>query len=549
MNQPADLPDHGGTAAIAAAAQAGVDTLWTLSGAHIFPLYDAATRSQHRMRILDVRHEQTAVFGAEGQAKLTRRPGLAALTAGPGVTNGVSAIATSWFNGSPVVVVGGRAPQFRWGSGALQELDHPPILREVTKLATTVAQPELIGPEVAAAFQLATSPHRGPVFLDVPMDHLYTPVPVQPIQIAHAPASPAPPEALERAARLWAAAERPLLILGSDVWTAGAEAVALELAEHTGTPTITNGMGRGVIPGGHPLLATRSRATAVKNADVVVVVGTPLDFRLGYGSFGSKQSPAAVVHIVDDESQLAEHTEAVGLVGDLAATLKALVGLCPGKQEAETDEWRQQLRGAAAERAAADEQLLRADSDPIHPGRIYGELLDRMTAETVVIGDGGDFVSFAGRFIEPAAPGRWLDPGPYGCLGTGLGYAAAARLTYPDDPIVLLLGDGAAGFSLMDVDTLVRHDLPVVLVVGNNGAWGLEKHPMQMLYGYDVAADLQPATRYDEVVRALGGGGETVTSPEQIGPALDRAFAARVPYLVNVITDPTVAYPRSTTGI
>jgi acetolactate synthase-1/2/3 large subunit len=548
MDQPAELPDHGGTAAIAAAAHAGVDTLWTLSGAHIFPLYDAATRGQHPMRILDVRHEQTAVFGAEAQAKLTRRPGLAALTAGPGVTNGVSAITTAWFNGSPVVVIGGRAPQFRWGSGALQELDHPPILREVTKLAGTVSRPELIGAEVAAAFQLATSPHRGPVFLDVPMDHLYTPVPVQPIEIPPIETSAAAAADVDRAARLWAAAQRPLLILGSDVWTGGAEAAALRLAELTETPTITNGMGRGVVPGGHPLLATRARSTAVKNADVVIVVGTPLDFRLGYGSFGAKEKPAKVVHIVDDQRQLAGHAEALGLVGDLSATLGALTEVMPERNAGLAD-WHQSLREAAAERKAADAEMLRSDSDPIHPGRVYGELLARMSAETVVIGDGGDFVSFAGRFIEPAAPGRWLDPGPYGCLGTGLGYSAAARLTYPDDPIVLLLGDGAAGFSLLDVDTLVRHGLPVVMVVGNNGAWGLEKHPMQMLYGYDVAADLQPATRYDEVVRALGGGGETVTAPAEIGPALDRAFAAGVPYLVNVITDPDVAYPRSTTGI
>jgi acetolactate synthase I/II/III large subunit len=167
----------------------------------------------------------------------------------------------------------------------------------------------------------------------------------------------------------------------------------------------------------------------------------------------------------------------------------------------------------------------------------------------VVIGDGGDFVSFAGRLLEPARQGGWLDPGPYGCLGTGLGYALAARLARPDAQVVLLLGDGAAGFSLMDVDTLVRHRLPVVMVCGNNGIWGLEKHPMRMLYGYDVAADLQPGCRYDEVVRALGGAGELVRSPAAIAPALARAFDAGAPYLVNVATDPEVAYPRSTTGI
>ena len=167
----------------------------------------------------------------------------------------------------------------------------------------------------------------------------------------------------------------------------------------------------------------------------------------------------------------------------------------------------------------------------------------------MVIGDGGDFVSYAGKFVEPARRGCWLDPGPFGCLGAGLGAAIAARIARPSSQVVLLLGDGAAGFSLLDVDTLIRHDLPVVMICGNNSAWGLEKAPMQMLYGYDVAADLGPRTRYDDVVRALGGGGETVTDPRGIGPALDRAFASGTPYLVNVITDVGAPYPRTTLGV
>lgn len=181
--------------------------------------------------------------------------------------------------------------------------------------------------------------------------------------------------------------------------------------------------------------------------------------------------------------------------------------------------------------------------------RIYGELNKVLADDAVVIGDGGDFVSYAGKYVEPRRPGNWLDPGPYGCLGTGLGYSIAARLARPSSQVVLLLGDGAAGFSLMDVDTLVRHRLPVVMICGNNGMWGLEKHPMQMLYGYDVAAELQPQCRYDQVVTALGGGGELVTSPDEIGPALRRAFDSGVPYLVNIATDPEIAYPRNTTGV
>jgi acetolactate synthase-1/2/3 large subunit len=186
-----------------------------------------------------------------------------------------------------------------------------------------------------------------------------------------------------------------------------------------------------------------------------------------------------------------------------------------------------------------------ADSDPIRPARVYGELRRVLAADAVTIGDGGDFVSYAGKYLEPAQPGTWLDPGPYGCLGTGMGYAMGARVTYPDRQVCVLMGDGAAGFSLMDVESLVRQDMPVVIVVGNNGIWGLEKHPMKAMYGYDVAADLQPGLRYDDVVRALGGAGETVGKAADLAGALGRAFDAGVPYLVNVITDPTDAYPRS----
>jgi len=212
-------------------------------------------------------------------------------------------------------------------------------------------------------------------------------------------------------------------------------------------------------------------------------------------------------------------------------------------------QWVERLQDTVKQAAARDAELLGATADPIHPARIYGELVPRLAEDAVVIGDGGDFVSFAGKFVEPRQPGGWLDPGPYGCLGAGMGAALAARLTRPSAQVVLLYGDGAAGMSLMDVDTLVRHDLPVVMVCGNNSAWALEKGPMQMLYGYDVAADLAPRTAYDDVVTALGGAGETVTDPREIGPALDRAFASGVPYLVNVITDVEAAYPRATFGI
>jgi acetolactate synthase-1/2/3 large subunit len=254
---------------------------------------------------------------------------------------------------------------------------------------------------------------------------------------------------------------------------------------------------------------------------------------------------------MDAPSQLAEHVDLAGsAAGDLTLVFDGvLTALQQELRRPEVEPWLEVLRARASAAIEKDVSLLAAATDPIHPARIYGELLPMLDDDAVIIGDGGDFVSWAGKFVEPGRPGCWLDPGPYGCLGAGAGAAAAARIARPSSQVVLLYGDGAAGFSLLDVDTLVRHRLPVVMIIGNNSAWGLEKHPMRFLYGYDVAADLRPDTGYDAIVRALGGSGETATRPDQIGAALRRAFDAGVPYLVNVVCDPEIAYPRSTTGV
>jgi acetolactate synthase-1/2/3 large subunit len=526
--------------------------MFTLSGAHVFPMYDGAVKAQPPMRILDVRHEQTAAFAAEATGKLTRVPGLAVLTAGPGVTNGISAIAQAQFAGSPMVVVGGRAPQSRWGSGSLQELDQPPIVASITKDARTIPTAADVAGGFDDAFRAAGSAHRGPVFVDVPMDEFFNTATSTVPSAGTTPGADPDTDAIDRIVRLLADAERPVLILGTDVWADGAEHAALALVESAGIPAITNGMGRGVIPGGHPLLVTKARSKALSTADLVVVVGTPLDFRLGYGVFGGKEGaqPARVVHVADSPGQVSTHaTLADSVSGSLAAVLTGFATALDRVDRRSWKAWVEDLQATVQQAVARDAELLTAEADPIHPARIYGELLPRLADDAVVIGDGGDFVSFAGKYVEPQRPGGWLDPGPYGCLGAGLGSAIAARLARPSAQVALLLGDGAAGFSLMDVDTLVRHDLPVVMVMGNNSAWGLEKGPMQMIYGYDVAADLAQQTRYDEVVTALGGAGERVTDPREIGPALDRAFAAGTPYLVNVITDVDAAYPRATYGV
>ncbi|MEU5786954.1 acetolactate synthase [Micromonospora purpureochromogenes] len=529
---------HGGELALAALRANGVREMFTLSGGHVFPLYDAAHK--HGFPIYDVRHEQSAVFAAEAVAKLNRRPGLAVLTAGPGVTNGVSGLTSAFFNASPVLVLGGRAPQFRWGSGSLQEMDHLPLVAPVTKHAETVFSTDDIPRAVTAALTSALTPHRGPAFLDFPLEAVFSVGDAElPAPVAVAPVEPDPDE-VARAGRLIAGAQRPVFIAGSDVYAGDAVDALREAAEALGVPVFTNGMGRGSLPPEHPLAFAKARRVALKGADVVVVIGTPLDFRLSFGDFGD----AAVVHIVDAPSQRAGHVQpAASPAGDLRLILSALAG--QSGDRVDHADWIAQLRTAEDAAKARDGEEMAADTDPIRPARVYGELRRVLAPDAITIGDGGDFVSYAGRYLEPAQPGTWLDPGPYGCLGTGMGYAMGARVSHPDRQICVLMGDGAAGFSLMDVESLVRQRLPVVIVVGNNGIWGLEKHPMRAMYGYDVAADLQPELRYDKVVEALGGAGETVSKAADLGPALARAFDAGVPYLVNVLTDPTDAYPRS----
>jgi acetolactate synthase-1/2/3 large subunit len=532
------IEGHAGQQAVAAMMQFGTDVMFTLNGGHIWPLYDAA-RDQG-MRVVDTRHEQSAAFAAEAWAKLTRRPGFAALTAGPGITNGVSAITSMWFNGSPVVVMGGRAPEGRWGAGSLQEMDHVPVVQSITKSAATVKDPTQAAAAVHAAASLAIAPHRGPTFLDFPLDVFGAASgELPPVDECAGKGAAPDDDEVATLADLIATAERPAFIVGSDVYWDGAWDELRAAVEHLRVPCFFNGLGRGTLPARHELSFLRTRGMLKQRADLVVVLGTPLDFRLGFGRFGSAQ----VAHVVDSDAQRARHVSVPTVAGDAALVLRALAGHTGPR--ADHEPWISELRAAEERGRAADAALLGADTAPIKPSRIYGELGRRLADDAVVICDGGDFASYAGKFIEVQQPGCWLDTGPYGCLGNGLGYAMAARVARPDSQVVLLLGDGAAGFSLMDVDSLVRHRLPVVMVVGNNGMWGLEKHPMQAIYGWDMACDLQPGCRYDQVVTALGGGGELVTDPSGIGPALDRGFASGVPYLVNVVTDPADIYPRS----
>jgi len=521
----------------------GVSSLFTLSGGHLFSIYDGCR--EEGVEIVDVRHEQSAAFAAEGWAKATREPGVCALTAGPGVTNGMSTMASALQNGSPMVVLGGRAPAGRWGQGSLQEIDHVPFVAPVTKLARTAQATAEIPALLDEAFRAALEPPTGPTFVDFPLDYVVMEAAVdadEPAGRTDPAAAPAAGgEAIDRAAELLRRAARPVVMAGTDLYWAHAERALGELCRELQVPVFLNGLARGCVPADDPLFFSRARGKALKGADVALVVGVPMDFRLGFG--GSFGDVTQIVVIGSGRPERAQpRPPAAELYGGVAATLDALraaAGGGPGRAA-----WLAELRETENEKRAAEQAELADDRAPLHPLRVYGELAQILDRDAVVIGDGGDFVSYAGRVIDTYEPGCWMDPGPYGCLGAGPGYALAAKLARPDRQVVLLLGDGAFGFSGLEFDTLVRHGVPVVAVMGNNGIWGLEKHPMEFLYGYSVAADLQPGCRYDEVVRALGGHGELVERPDELRPALERAFAADKPALVNVLTDPSVAYPR-----
>jgi len=531
---------HGGRLIAKRLKAHGVTKLFTLSGGHLFSVYDGCR--EEGIDIVDVRHEQAAGFAAEGWAKVTREPGVAALTAGPGVTNGMSAIASAQSNHAPVLVLGGRAPAFRWGQGSLQEIDHVPFVRPLVKSAVTAGSTAEIPGLVDDALLTAQTPHFGPTFIDLPLDHVFMEAP-EPEEgaIVRAEPSTAGLADIDRAVELLRGAERPVIMAGSDLYWGRGEQELRRVSEELGIPVFLNGLARGCLPADHPNFFARARSTGLKGADVALVIGVPMDFRLGFGGAFGEDTELIVLDTAEPEREAPRATAAT-LYGPVPVALQALR---EGAGGADRSGWLSELRGVETEKREAEREQLEDPRSPLHPLRVYKELGEVLDRNAIVIVDAGDFGSYAGRVINTYEPGCWLDPGPFGCLGSGPGQALAAKLAHPDRQVVLILGDGAFGFSGIEFDTFARHGVGVVGVMGNNGIWGLEKHPMEFLYGYSVAAELTPETPYHEVAEALGCHGELVRSPDELKPALERALGAGGPALVNVLTDPTVAYPRS----
>ncbi len=527
---------HGGRLAAMALRRAGVEVVFTLSGGHVMGIYDGCL--DEGIRVIDVRHEQAAVHAADAWARLhPGTVGVAILTAGPGVTDGVTGVANAWRATSPIVVIGGQGPFSNLRRGSLQEMDHVALMRPITKWADACYETLRIAEYLEVAVRNALSGVPGPSFLEIPMDVLHAPVDIDQVPIPDfrdaRVRTTAAEEDLDAAVRLITAAEKPIVMAGTGVKWSGAGAALRLFCEAGGFPCFTNGMARGEMPMTHRLFFGRSRSFALENADLVILAGSPLDFRMRFGAAIPEQTP--ILQIDLDDTLIGQNRSAtVGLAGNIGRNLLALLGRL-GDPGGNHRPWRAELE--AVETAAGDALAGQLDSDeiPIDPLRLCREIRDFVAGDDsmIIIGDGGDIVAQAAKVLAVPEHGGWMDPGPLGTLGIGMPFALAAQLAHPDRRVLIIYGDGAFGLNGFEFDTAVRFGLPIVGIVGNDAAWGQMMRPQLSFFDRTVATELAP-TRYDLVVAALGGHGEHVTRPDQIGPALQRAFAAGRPALVNV---------------
>ncbi len=529
----------GGDLVARAIKQEGVDTIYTLCGGHVQAIYDSCLDEQ--IRVIDVRHEQVAGHAAEGWSRATRRCGVAVVTAGPGVTDCVTAIANAYQNRSPLLVIGGRSPLARFEMGALQDMDQVQLVRSITKWARTVYDTQRIPEYIASAFRAALTGRQGPAFLEIPTDVLFRKVEENDVYF---PQSYRPqgrvypdPKVVKQAAEIIAGAERPLVMAGSAVYWQDAHQELRHFVEVAQAPVYLNAMGRGAIHQDHPLFFSRTRRNALGQADAIVVIGTPMDFRLSYGKRFNPE--ARTVQVDTDPQELARNRDIdVPMEGDAKATLEMLIGELEGVNH-DHKEWITGLREAENKTRGQMEEWMNSDRVPIHPLRLCRDMAEFVDDNTIVVGDGGDIVNLAARVLPINQPGQWYDPGPMGTLGVGTGFCMAINSVYPNKRILMVNGDGAFGLNGFDFDTFVRFNMPVVSVVGNDRQWGQITVGQRAMYGKErvVASILGDNARYDKVVEGLGGHGEYVTEPDQIRPAIERAFASGKPACVNVIMD------------
>ncbi len=535
------MPLSGGQLAAKALKEAGVEVIFTLTGGHIMPLYQGC--HDEGIRIVDVRHEQAAVHAADSWARCNPGSvGIAAITAGPGVTDGVTGVANAWRANSPILVFGGQGPFNNLRRGSLQEMDHVGVMRPITKYADACYETYRIPEYIELAIRHAISGIPGPAFLEIPMDIFMGLVPDDNIIVpqirTRAPRTSPDREEVRNALKLLSQAQRPMLMAGTSVKWSEAEDSLNSFINEIHLPTFCNGMGRGSVAPDSPQFLNRSRRDALAKTDCIVLAGTLLDFRMRFGA--SIPQDAKVIQLDMDNVLMGQnrHTD-VPLVGNLACTFDLLLEEMKNQGlQLDFSAFRDELRELETEAEAKVQAALDSDESPVDPQRMCREVRDWLDTfdAPIVIGDGGDIVATAAKIIPVKGRGAWMDPGPLGTLGVGMPFALAAQLAHPDKRVVIVYGDGSFGLNGFEFDTAVRFDLPIIGVIGNDGAWGQMMRPQGAMLGWDrLDGTLLNRTRYDKVVEALGGHGELVESPEELRPALDRAAASGKPALVNVM--------------
>ncbi len=522
---------HGGELVGRALAAQGVSTLYTLCGGHVAPMYEGCLNNG--IEIIDFRHEQAAGHAADAHARLTRNIGVALVTAGPGVTDAVTAVANAYQARSPMLLLGGAAPLKTKGKGALQEMPQTEMFATFTKASFTVESTRDVPAAMQRAFTVALTGRPGPVFVELPFDVLFNAVEPPPI-LPKVEVEPIAPEIsdVERLFELLRGAQKPILIAGTQVYWDQADAALRALTDQTGIPVFTNGGGRGTLSMTHPNCFKATRGKALRLADVVVLIGTPLDFRLKYGEGWNPDGK--LIQIENDPAELNHNRAAdVAMMADARLVLEALA---EGLQGVRYDAWLDEVRTFEAAKRAKQAEWEALDDAPVNHFRFGAEVNQFVNEDFIVVGDGGDIVSAAAKVLDVTLPGQWLDPGPLGCLGVGAPFAIAAQHLYPDKKVLIINGDGSFGLNGFEFDTAVRFNLPIVSIVGNDAGWGQIRTPIKQMMGRAPATSLAP-TRYEKVVEALGGYGELVEDPSQIRPALERAFASGKPACINVMLD------------
>ncbi|MGC4113581.1 MAG: thiamine pyrophosphate-binding protein [Myxococcales bacterium] len=520
----------------------GIQHVFTLSGLHIAPIYAGCV--ERGIRLIDTRHEQAAGHAADAYARLRRGLGVALVTAGPGVTDALTSVANAWAANTPLLLLGGAAPTFNQGKGALQEMEQVPLFKTITKWADRVPSAKLIPAFMAKAFRVALSGRPGPVFLEIPWDVLSNGVEddavTWPREYRTTARCPGDPRLVDRAIHLLRAAERPAVIAGSSIWWDGAAEALASFAEVSQVPVFLNGAGRGCLPSGHPLLFQQARKDVLAEADVVLVLGTPFDFRLSYGADPTFGPSSTIVQVDIDPTEIGRNRPVgLGVVGHSDAVLGQLADGWGARSQREG--YLKKVREAEAARKEKQRAFEASDQVPIHHFRLAREmsLVANSGRDATWVADGGNWVAIAAKVVDVKGPGRWLDPGPLGCLGVGAPFAMASALLNPERLTWVIQGDGSFGLNGFDFETMLRFKLPCVVVVGNDAAWGQIRLPQVQLYGEESspATRLAP-TRYDRIVEAMGGVGFHVTEPRQIRPALEKAAASGTVACVNVELDP-----------